>query len=181
MEWQETPIKGVILIKPGMHQDDRGYFQETWHSDAYAEIGVGPYFSQDNRSFSKRNVLRGIHFQHGPHAQGKLVQVAWGRIYDAAVDLRRDSPTFGRYFGIELDSDKGWQLWIEAGLGHGFCVLSEQALVTYKCTTLYAPGHEGGIIWNDPDLNIPWPVGEPIVSDKDKAAPSLAQWMGNNG
>ena len=180
MEWQKNPIDGVILVKPSIYQDERGFFQETWNSDKYAEIGVGPHFFQDNRSFSIRNVLRGIHFQKGPHAQGKLIQVAWGKIFDVAVDLRRDSSTFGHFFGIELDSNKGWQLWIEAGLGHGFCVLSEQALVTYKCTTLYAPRSEGSIVWNDPDLNIPWPVSNPIVSTKDMAAPTLVQWIKGN-
>lgn len=181
MEWQPTPIQGVIVVKPDLYRDLRGFFQESWHSQIYRDLGIGPDFVQDNRSFSTRGVLRGIHFQTGPHAQGKLVQAVWGRVYDVAVDLRPNSPTFGQYFGVELSNENGWQLWIEPGLGHGFCVLSEQAVVTYKCTTLYAPGHEGGIIWNDPDLSIPWPISNPIVSAKDQAALTLAQWVKQNG
>jgi dTDP-4-dehydrorhamnose 3,5-epimerase len=168
----DTALPEVILLEPKRFGDDRGFFMEMFHAKRYADLGISGPFVQDNFSRSAKGILRGLHFQE-PNAQGKLVQVLTGAVYDVAVDIRRGSPTFGRWVGVELSADNRRQLWVPAGFAHGFCVLSESADFHYKCTDFYSPGSEHGIAWNDPDLGIPWPVTSPLLSAKDSAAPRL--------
>ena len=172
MKISETALPGVLLLEPKRFGDDRGFFMEFFHARRYAEAGIPGPFVQDNFSRSAKGILRGLHFQQ-PHAQGKLVQVFAGAVYDVAVDVRRGSPTFGKWVGVELSADNRRQLWVPAGFAHGFCVLSESADFHYKCTDFYSPATEQGIAWNDPDLGIPWPVTSPLLSPKDSAAPRL--------
>ncbi len=172
MKISETELPGVLLLEPKRFGDDRGFFMELFHAKRYSEAGIPGPFVQDNFSRSAKGILRGLHFQQ-PHAQGKLVQVFAGAVYDVAVDIRRGSPTFGKWVGMELSADNRRQLWVPAGFAHGFCVLSESADFHYKCTELYSPASEHGIAWNDPDLGIPWPVKSPLLSPKDSAAPRL--------
>ncbi len=172
MKISETELPGVLLLEPKRFGDDRGFFMELFHEKRYAEAGIPGPFVQDNFSRSAKGILRGLHFQQ-PHAQGKLVQVFAGAVYDVAVDIRRGSPTFGRWVGVELSADNRRQLWVPPGFAHGFCVLSESADFHYKCTDFYSPASEHGIAWNDPDLGIPWPVKSPLLSPKDSAAPRL--------
>ena len=172
MKISETELPGVLLLEPKRFGDDRGFFMELFHEKRYAEAGIPGPFVQDNFSRSAKGILRGLHFQQ-PHAQGKLVQVFAGAVYDVAVDIRRGSPTFGRWVGVELSADNRRQLWVPPGFAHGFCVLSESADFHYKCTDFYSPASEHGIAWNDPDLGIPWPVKSPLLSPKDSVAPRL--------
>jgi len=166
MHITHTTLPGVLIIKPQVFQDDRGYFFETYHQRRYQEGGIDAIFVQDNHSHSVKGVLRGLHYQRS-HAQGKLVQVISGAVFDVAVDIRRNSPTFGQWTGVHLSTDNHFQLFVPEGFAHGFCVLSETAEVLYKCTDFYAPGDEGGILWSDPDIHIDWPIQNPILSDKD--------------
>lgn len=168
----KTELPGVLILEPKRFGDDRGFFMELFHAKRYEEAGISGPFVQDNFSRSAKGILRGLHFQE-PHAQGKLVQVMAGAVYDVAVDVRRGSPTFGKFVGVELSADNRRQLWVPAGFAHGFCVLSESADFHYKCTDVYTPASERGIAWNDPDLAIPWPVTSPLLSPKDAAAPRL--------
>ncbi|ATB40562.1 dTDP-4-dehydrorhamnose 3,5-epimerase [Cystobacter fuscus] len=168
----DTALPEVLLLEPKRFGDNRGFFMEMFHAKRYAELGIPGPFVQDNFSRSSRGILRGLHFQE-PHAQGKLVQVLAGAVYDVAVDIRRGSPTFGRWVGVELSADNRRQLWVPAGFAHGFCVLSESVDFHYKCTDFYSPSSEHCIAWNDPDLGIPWPVTSPVLSAKDSAAPRL--------
>lgn len=167
-----TELPGVLIVEPKVFGDDRGFFMETFHEKRYADAGIPGPFVQDNYSRSAKGILRGLHFQE-PNAQGKLVQVLAGAVYDVAVDIRKGSPTFGRWVAVELSTDNRRQLWIPPGFAHGFCVLSESADFHYKCTTLYSPDTERGVLWNDPDLGIPWPVSTPLLSGKDAKAPRL--------
>jgi dTDP-4-dehydrorhamnose 3,5-epimerase len=169
----ETELPGVLVLEPKRFGDDRGFFMEMFHARRYAEAGIAGPFVQDNFSRSVKGTLRGLHFQE-PDAQGKLVQVLAGAVYDVAVDIRRGSPHFGRWVAVELSADNRRQLWVPPGFAHGFCVLSESADFHYKCTAFYAPASERGIAWNDPSLAIPWPVSAPLLSPKDAAAPRLA-------
>jgi dTDP-4-dehydrorhamnose 3,5-epimerase len=178
MELLETSIPEVLLIRPKVFGDARGWFLESWQQQRYAELGLPP-FVQDNVSFSGRGVLRGLHYQH-PHGQGKLVQVLAGTVFDAAVDIRVGSPTFGRYVSAELSSENHLQLYIPPGFAHGFCVLSETAVFAYKCTDFYMPACEGGVCWNDPDIGIDWPIREPILSAKDSRYGPLRQIPASN-
>lgn len=178
MEIVSTPLEGVLLFKPQVFKDERGYFVETWQQRRYEEAGVRHAFVQDNHSSSQRGVLRGIHFQL-TRPQGKLISVSVGRVFDVAVDLRRGSSTFGQWYAAELSGRNQHQLWIAPGLAHAFCVLSDTAHFHYKCTDYYLPGDEGSIIWNDPDLAISWPLDNPILSAKDAVAPALRDWMQN--
>lgn len=171
--FEATAIPGVILVEPVVHRDDRGLFLETYHAEKYREGGIGAVFVQDNRSQSVRGTLRGLHGQAPPHAQGKLVHVIEGEIYDVAVDARRGSPTYGRYVATVLSGDNFRQLYAAPGLLHGFVVTSESAQVEYKCTALYAQEAEFSVAWDDPDLAIPWPVDEPLLSARDRDAPRL--------
>lgn len=168
----ETALPGVLLFVPARHRDARGAFEETWHRARYAEAGVPERFVQDNVSFSEAGVLRGLHFQH-PAGQGKLLTVLQGAVWDVAVDVRRASPTFGRWVGMTLSRVNGRQLYVPEGFAHGFVVTGEGALVHYKCTAYYAPEHEHSVRWDDPDLSIEWPVRAPVLSEKDQAAPRL--------
>jgi dTDP-4-dehydrorhamnose 3,5-epimerase len=167
-----TAIDGVLILEPRAFTDDRGYFMETFHRDRYAENGVGVEFCQDNVSVSRQGALRGLHYQH-PQAQAKLVQVLQGEVVDVAVDIRRGSPTFGRSVTAVLSGGNHRQMFIPEGFAHGFCVTSDSALFVYKCSRPYAPDGEGGILWCDPDLAIPWPVSAPLLSPKDQRFPRL--------
>jgi dTDP-4-dehydrorhamnose 3,5-epimerase len=168
----ETELPGVVLIEPRVFGDDRGFFLETWSRSQYVELGLPGEFVQDNVSLSVPGVIRGLHFQH-PSAQGKLVMALRGEIFDVAVDIRRGSPTYGRWTGATLSGATLRQMYVPPGFAHGFAVVGEAALVSYKCTAAYNPRHESSIRWDDPDLGIAWPVAEPIVSAKDRAAPRL--------
>ncbi|MEK6202070.1 MAG: dTDP-4-dehydrorhamnose 3,5-epimerase [Desulfobulbaceae bacterium] len=169
----ETPLAGLLIIEPKVFGDERGFFLETWAKKRYWDAGITVDFVQDNLSFSGRGVLRGLHIQN-PKAQGKLVYLLQGEVFDVAVDLRKGSPTFGRWHGVVLSAENKRQFWVPPGFAHGFCVTSETALFAYKCTELYAPEHEKSIRWDDPALAINWPVTAPQVSDKDRLAPLLA-------
>ncbi|MBZ4332867.1 dTDP-4-dehydrorhamnose 3,5-epimerase [Corallococcus interemptor] len=165
-------IPDVLLIEPKVFGDDRGFFLESFHAKRYADVGVVGPFVQDNLSRSVKGTLRGLHFQE-PNAQGKLVQCLAGAVWDVAVDIRKGSPTFGRWVAAELTGENKHQLWVPAGFAHGFCVVSDSADFFYKCTALYSPESERSVVWNDPDLAIPWPVKEPLLSPKDQRAPRL--------
>jgi dTDP-4-dehydrorhamnose 3,5-epimerase len=169
-----TELPGVLLLEPRVFEDARGSFQELYHERRYAEAGIPGPFVQDNLSRSVRGTLRGLHFQE-PHAQGKLIQVLSGSVYDVVVDVRRGSPTFGRWVGLTLSAESQRQLWVPPGFAHGFCVTSERCDFLYKCTEFQAPGSERGIAWDDPALAIPWPVAEPLLSPKDARLPRLAE------
>lgn len=167
-----TAIPGVVIVEPKVFQDPRGYFLESYRQSSYAEAGIGPHFVQDNISRSQRHVLRGLHVQE-PNGQGKLVHVLAGEILDVAVDVRHGSPWFGKHVAVNLSQDNKRQLFIPAGFAHGFCVLSDDVLVQYKCTTYYSPKDEFSVLWNDPDLGIDWPVAAPVLSAKDSDARRL--------
>jgi dTDP-4-dehydrorhamnose 3,5-epimerase len=164
----------VVLVEPDVHRDARGFFLETWRQEKYAAGGIRGPFVQDNHSRSGRGTLRGLHAQV-KRPQGKLIRVVEGEIYDVALDIRRGSPTFGRWVGMAISGDDFRQLWVPPGFAHGFCVLSEVAHVEYKCTEAYDAADEISILWNDPDLAIAWPIRDPIVSDKDRRAPRLRE------
>jgi len=168
----ETNLPGVIIIEPKVFGDARGYFFETWQQARYEAIGIKEKFVQDNVSYSARGVLRGLHYQK-PNAQGKLVSVLQGEVFDVAVDIRVGSPHFGQWTGVFLSGENHRQLWVPPGFAHGFCVTSETAYFTYKCTDVYTPQAEGGIIWNDPDIGIEWPLVDVVLSDKDKVYTKL--------
>jgi len=166
-------IPGVVLIEPRLFPDTRGYFTETYHARKYSEAGLLRAFVQDNVSCSNRHVLRGLHYQRR-HPQGKLVYVVQGEIFDVAVDVRIGSPTFGKWEGYTLSGQNHHQLYVPEGFAHGFVVMSEQAVVMYKCTELYEPNDDCGFLWNDPDIGIQWPVSSPMLSSKDAALPRLS-------
>jgi dTDP-4-dehydrorhamnose 3,5-epimerase len=168
----QTPIPGVIQIEPVVHRDARGFFLETYHEARYREGGIRETFVQDNHSRSGKGTLRGLHAQ-SPNPQGKLIRVIEGEIWDVAVDVRRGSPAYGRFFAAKLTAAGFEQLYLPPGLAHGFLVISEVAQVEYKCTRPYDPKAEFSIAWNDPDLGIPWPTSSPILSEKDRQAPRL--------
>jgi dTDP-4-dehydrorhamnose 3,5-epimerase len=173
----ETELKGVILIELDVHKDSRGFFLEVCHAKKYREAGIPMPFVQDNFSKSSRGTLRGLHYQFR-QAQGKLVTVLEGKVFDVAVDIRTGSPTFGKWVGYELSIENGRQLYIPPGFAHGFCVVSDAAGVMYNCTDLYSPRDERGIIWNDPTLGIAWPVSNPLLSQKDQNYKRLAEMGG---
>ena len=174
MKVRATELPEVLIVEPEVFEDERGFFLETYHARKYAEAGIPVVFVQDNHSCSRRYTLRGLHAQ-GRHPQGKLVRVAQGEIFDVAVDIRPHSATFGRWVGMRLSAQSFRQAYIPPGFAHGFCVLSESAEVVYKCTEFHDPSDEIGIVWNDPEIGIAWPVVEPILSDKDRHAPRLAE------
>ena len=170
----ETDLPGVLIIEPRVFRDERGFFVETWH-ERYAEAGLESLrFVQDNHSRSQRGVLRGLHYQI-EHAQGKLLRVARGEVFDVAVDVRAGSPTFGQWAGANLSDANHRQMYIPPGFAHGFCVLSEEADFCYKCTDYYYPQAEAGVFYNDPDIGIEWPIDAPLLSDKDRGLPRLAE------
>jgi len=166
-------IPDVIVVRPDRYDDSRGYFKEVFRAEDFARAALPAAFAQDNLTRSARGVLRGLHYQIPPAAQGKLVGVVQGRIFDVAVDLRADSPTYGRWVGRNLDDDSGELLWIPPGFAHGYCVLSDSADVMYKVTHPYAPSLSRGLAWNDPTIAIDWPVSAPILSEADRVQPSL--------
>jgi dTDP-4-dehydrorhamnose 3,5-epimerase len=172
MKATPTGLPGVLCIEPDVYRDSRGEFFEAFHVRRYAELGIDLPFVQDNVSRSARHTLRGLHFQE-PYGQGKLVWVTSGTVFDVVVDVRRGSPTFGRFVTQELSDANRLQLWIPPGFAHAFCVTSERADFIYKCTALYQPRTEHGVVWNDPDLGIPWPTTAPLLSPKDLALPRL--------
>lgn len=172
MKVTPTELPGVLVIEPDAFDDDRGWFLETWSQRCYAELGVPERFVQDSVSRSRRGTVRGLHLQH-PRAQGKLVQVVHGSVYDVVVDVRAGSATFGQWIGKILSAEDHHQVYIPPGFAHGFCVTSEAAVFLYKCTEVYHRETELGIAWNDPDLAIPWPVDTPIVSVRDASSPRL--------
>lgn len=176
MRFLPTELPGVIIIEPDVYRDRRGFFLETYHADKYREGGIGVLFVQDNHSCSRRGTVRGLHAQRR-RPQGKLMRVSRGAILDVAADIRRGSPTFGRWVAVTLSADNFRQLYVPPGFAHGFCVTSEIAELQYKCTEVYDPSDEITIRWNDPDLAIEWPVHEPLLSDRDRAAPRLAEMM----
>jgi dTDP-4-dehydrorhamnose 3,5-epimerase len=174
VEFKPLDPPEVVLVVPDVHRDPRGFFLETWHARKYAGAGIGASFVQDNQSRSARGILRGLHAQlRSP--QGKLVRAARGEIFDVAVDIRPSSPTFGRFAAATLSEENAHQLWVPPGFAHGFCVLSEVADVEYKCTTFYDPADEIAIRWDDPAIGIRWPVAEPLLSARDRAARPLAE------
>jgi len=168
----QTTLPGVLLIEPRVFGDDRGFFMETYRLDAFRAAGIDEVFVQDNHSRSAKGVLRGLHYQE-PNAQGKLVRCTRGAIFDVAVDIRRGSPSFGKWFGDELSDANKLMLWIPPGFAHGFCALEDDSDLVYKCTTLYDPAADRAILWNDPEIGIEWPIATPLLSAKDAAAPRL--------
>ena len=169
----ETCLPGVLIIEPKFFSDARGFFVEMYNKERYVDNGIFPEFVQDNMSFSTRGVLRGLHYQN-PCAQGKLVQVLQGEVWDVAVDIRRDSAQFGKWTAVTLSSVNKRQIYIPPGFAHGFCVMSDAALLTYKCTNLYHPEYDCGIRWDDPAIGIHWPISDPVLSDKDRNLPLLS-------
>ena len=172
MNVKETKLSGILVLEPDAFSDERGFFLETWNRTRYENVDIRGPFVQDNASFSRKGVLRGLHFQY-PQSQGKLVQVLSGGVVDVVVDIRVGSPTFGHWISEVLSDENHKQIYIPPGFAHGYCVTSETAIFSYKCTEFYNPATEGGIIFNDPDLNIDWPTRQPILSTKDSDYPRL--------
>jgi len=171
--FQKTSISGLFIIEPQVFSDDRGFFFESYNHKNFAENGINVNFVQDNHSHSIKNVLRGLHFQKAPYAQDKLIRVVNGEVFDVAVDIRPNSPTYGKHESVILSGENRRMFFIPAGFAHGFCVLSDTVDFLYKCSNFYSKESERGIIWNDPDLNLPWPVTSPILSLKDQSWPKL--------
>lgn len=170
----ETPLEGVVVIEPRVHEDPRGFFLESYRADRYAEAGLPSSFVQDNHSRSVRNTLRGLHWQWR-RPQGKLIRVVAGVVFDVAVDVRPESKTFGQWYGVTISADNFRQIYVPPGFAHGFCVMSDTAQLEYKCTDYYDPGGEAGLIWNDPDVGIVWPTDAPLLSSRDERHPSLRE------
>ncbi len=179
IEITPTALEGVLIITPKVFGDERGFFQETYHADKFAALGLPTNFVQDNHSRSKRGVVRGLHYQDMRAPMAKLVRCTAGRLLDIAVDLRVGSPTFGKWVGVELAEDNHRQLLVPVGFGHGFVVLSEYADLQYRCTNFYAPETEGAVLWNDPAIGVDWNVEEPILSARDQQAQTLAEYLKN--
>jgi dTDP-4-dehydrorhamnose 3,5-epimerase len=172
-DFESIAIPGPVLVRPKVFGDDRGFFLELYKHTDFVKAGIREHLVQDNFSKSSQGVLRGLHYQKAPRAQGKLVTCMRGRIYDVAVDIRKGSPHFGKWVGVELTGENRLQLYVPPGFAHGFQVLSETAEVLYKCTAEYAPAEDRGIIWNDPEIGIAWPLSEAVLSGKDKLLPRL--------
>lgn len=179
MKVNQTKLPGVLIIEPEVFCDKRGFFKETFKVEHYKKAGIKLPFVQDNFSRSQKNVLRGLHFQKSK-PQGKLVSCILGSVYDVAVDIDPKSKTFGKYVGVELNEQNHLQFWIPPGYAHGFCVLSKYADIFYKCTNYYLPEDEGGLIWNDPEVAINWPIDSPLLSNKDKLLPQLKEIIKNH-
>ena len=171
MEIVKTKIPGLLIIKPDVFEDERGYFFESYNQEKFVNSGIDNVFIQDNESKSMKGVLRGLHFQNPPYDQGKLVRVMKGVVIDVAVDIRKNSPTYGQWDSIELTESNKMMYWVPPGMAHGFVTLEDETVFFYKCTNLYNKASEGSIRWNDPDLNINWGISNPIISEKDKIAP----------
>jgi dTDP-4-dehydrorhamnose 3,5-epimerase len=175
----ETILPGALIIEPAVYGDSRGFFLETWRLDQYRDLGIKEAFVQDNHSRSGKNVLRGLHLQKSS-PQGKLVRVARGAVFDVAADINPDSPTYGKWVGVELNDENLRQFYVPPGYAHGFCVLSDLADFLYRCTTYYNRNDEMGVRWDDPDLDINWPIKNPSLSDKDKVLPFLKELESTN-
>lgn len=173
MEIQDTPIKGLMIIKPNVFDDNRGYFYESWNKELFQILGNDIDFVQDNQSLSQKDVLRGLHFQKPPYEQGKLVHVIKGSVMDISLDIRKNSPTYGHHFSVILSDENKKLLWVPPGFAHGFVALESDTIFTYKCTNFYNKDAEGTLLWNDSDLNINWGVEDPIISEKDAKAESF--------
>jgi len=171
---EKTPLEGLLLIKPNVHKDKRGYFYENYSDELFEANGLPTNFRQDNQTKSVKGTLRGLHYQLN-YPQGKLVRVSLGTVYDVAVDIRKTSPTFSQYFGMNLTDKDHIQMYIPPGFAHGFCVLSDQAIFQYKCTEIYHPEDEVGIRWDDPHISINWSITDPVISDRDLGLPFLAE------
>ena len=171
---EKTPLEGVLLIKPNVNKDKRGYFYENYRDEIFEANGLPTNFRQDNQTKSVKGTLRGLHYQL-KYPQGKLVRVSLGMVYDVAVDIRKTSPTFSQYFGVNLTDKNHIQMYIPPGFAHGFCVLSDQAIFQYKCTEIYHPEDELGIRWDDPQININWSITDPVISERDLRLPFLAE------
>ncbi len=167
------PIKGLVLVEPRVFPDERGFFLESYKESEFARGGISCRFMQDNHSLSKRNVIRGLHFQKAPRAQGKLVRVIRGSVWDVAVDLRKDSPAYKKWLSVELSDVNNKMLFIPAGFAHGFLALTDDVHLQYKCTEEYDPALDSGVRWDDPDIGVAWPVQDPVVSPKDRELPYL--------
>jgi len=176
LEILPSPIKELVLLKPSLFKDKRGDFLESYNQKEFAEAGVLNKFVQDNQSRSKKNVLRGLHFQASPFEQGKLIRVVKGEVLDVAVDIRKYSETYLKYFSVVLNEDNNLQLWIPPGFAHGFLTLKEDTIVNYKCTQFYNKNYDSGIRWNDPDINIDWGISNPVLSAKDSRLPLLKEY-----
>lgn len=174
MKILSNSLNGVMLLQPNVFEDDRGYFMETYQKERYQEIGITCSFVQDNLSYSTKGTLRGLHYQY-PNAQAKLVQVVQGEVFDVAVDIRKDSPTFGQWTSAILSDRNKHQFFVPEGFAHGFCVLSETAIFKYKCSDFYTPKNEKGLLWSDPNISIDWPINNPTLSEKDSSNPTLKQ------
>jgi len=177
MEIIKTPLEGLLVIKPRILGDDRGYFFESWSKKSFAEVGLDLDFVQDNQSLSNKGVLRGLHFQNPPYAQGKLVRVIKGAVLDVAVDIRKDSSTYGQHFSVKLSEENKTIVWIPPGFAHGFATLKDNTIFTYKCTEVYNKESEGALLLNDKDLNINWEVNDPLVSEKDLVAGNFKDFI----
>ena len=178
MTFHETGIEGLVLIEPKVFGDHRGYFFESFHQEKFEEyVGKKISFIQDNESFSGQNVLRGLHFQKPPFAQAKLVRVVKGAVLDVALDIRASSPTYGKYYAVELSEQNKLQLYIPEGFAHGFVSLLENTIFQYKCSNYYSPENEGCILWNDPILNIDWKTIDPMISEKDKNGVTFSRFI----
>jgi dTDP-4-dehydrorhamnose 3,5-epimerase len=177
MKFTNVPIEGLKIIQPNLFEDERGYFFESYNHEEFSEAGISSNFVQDNQSKSNKGVLRGLHFQEPPFAQGKLVRVINGAVLDVAVDIRKNSPTYGKSFSIELNESNKTMFFIPAGFAHGFLTLEDNTIFSYKCTQLYNKNSEKTILWNDVDLNINWVFSNPILSDKDKIGISFSQYI----
>lgn len=180
MEFIKTVIEGLLIIKPDIYHDERGYFFESYNEKKYKEAGIDTHFVQDNESFSCKNTIRGLHYQIGDFAQGKLVRVVSGSIRDYAVDIRLGSSTFGKYVGVELSAENKLQFWIPVGFAHGFIALENKTTINYKCTAFYSKTHERGINFKDNLINIPWNIKNPIISQKDSSYKYLKEINKNN-
>jgi dTDP-4-dehydrorhamnose 3,5-epimerase len=172
---KEVQIKGLIVVQPDVFYDARGYFFESYNKEKFQQIGIADEFVQDNQSLSAKGILRGLHFQNPPFAQGKLLSVIKGSVLDVAVDIRKASPTYGKYFSIILSGENKTMFWVPAGFAHGFLSLEDDTIFSYKCTQTYNKESEGCIRWNDPDINIDWGVNQPLISGKDQNAPLFAE------
>jgi dTDP-4-dehydrorhamnose 3,5-epimerase len=167
MEVVETKLKGVVVFKPKVFEDARGYFLESYNRQVFHAAGVDAEFVQDNQSLSQKGVLRGLHFQNPPHAQGKLVRVITGAVFDVAVDIRKDSATYGEWYGVDLTEENKWMMYIPPGFAHGFLTLRDNTIFSYKCTNFYNKASEDCLLWNDPAIGISWNADTPLLSDKD--------------
>jgi len=177
MEIVKTKIPDLVILKPKVFEDERGYFFESYNKEVFLRLGIDQNFVQDNESKSAKGVLRGLHFQKPPFTQGKLVRVMRGAVLDVAVDLRKSSPTYGQWASVELTQDNKWMYWVPPGFAHGFVTLNDETVFFYKCTNVYNKASEGSIRWNDPDLNINWGIENPILSEKDKNAPFFKDFV----